>query len=267
MANRLASENAMATTAGDGRVLQRDDNRPPSVVELLTSDLTETYSKEFEKIDPIRAKANALEQKIETDDDLAKWTQVHVEASTLFKSLDAARLNEQRPLQQAIKDVFEPKLSALSRITDWIRKAGDDFNRKKLAKQRAEEAAERERLADIERKAREEAAIAAEFGDTDAAIEHVTAAVEAQQHAAQATAAKAADVARVRADSGAMSTASTVWKFSIDDYSKVDLNSIRLAFTPAEIDKAVGKIVRTQKGATKIEGVRVFEDVGTSFRR
>lgn len=265
MANKLLSENA--AQAGDGRVLQRDDNRPPTVVEMLTSDLVETYGKEFEKIDPIRARANALEQKIESDEDLAKWTQIHVEASALFKSLDAARLNEQRPLQAAIKEVFEPKLSALTRITDWIRKAGDDFNRKKLAKQRAEEAAGRERLAEIERKAREDAAIAAEFGDTDAAVEHVTAAAEAQQHAAQATTAKAADVARVRTDSGAVSTAQAVWKFTIDDYSKVDLNSIRAFFTPAEIDKAVGKVVRLQKGATKIEGVKVYEDVGTSFRR
>lgn len=266
MANKLASENANAT-AGDGRILDRTDNRPPSVVEMLTSDLVETYRKEFEKIDPIRARANALEQKIETDEDLAKWTDIHIEASALHKSLDAARLNEQRPLQAAIKDVFEPKLSTLSRIMDWIRKAGDDFNREKLRKQRAAEAAERERLAEIERKAREDAAIAAEFGDTDAAIEHVTTAAEAQQQTDQAPTAKTADVARVRADSGAVSTAQAVWKFSIDDYSKVDLNSIRAFFTPAEIDKAVGKVVRLQKGATRIEGVKVFEDVGTSFRR
>lgn len=265
MANKLRSENA--AQAGDGRVLQRDDNRPPSVVELLTSDLLETYGKEFEKVDPIRARANALEQKIETDEDLAKWTEIHVEASALFKSLDAARLNEQRPVLAAIKDVFEPKLSVLSRITDWIRKAGDDFNRKKLAKQRAEEAAERERLAEVERKAREDAAIAAEFGDTDGAIDHVTTAAEAQQHAAHAPTAKAADVARVRADSGAMSTAQAVWKFSIDDYSKVDLNALRLIIDRKAVETAIAKVVKNQKGETKIEGVRVFEDVGTSFRR
>ncbi len=180
-----------------------------------------------------------------------------------------ARLNEQRPLQAAIKEVFEPKLSTLTRITDWIRKAGDDFNRKKLAKQRAEEAAERARLQSIADEARREAEIAAEFQDTGAAVEHVHNAAAAEQQLAQtvASAPTTADVARVRSDSGAMSTAQAAWKFEIADYSKVDLNSIRAFFTPAEIDKAVGKIVKLQKGATKVEGVRVFEDVATQFRK
>jgi len=247
----------------------RDHNRPPSVVELLTSELTETYALEFAKIEPIRERANAREQKIDSDEDLAAWTTIYVDANTLFKSLDAARLNEKRPLEAAIKDVFEPKQAPLSRITDWIKKEADDFNRKKIQKQRAEEAAERARLQKIAEDQRREAEIAAEFEQADQVVEFVKGGIAAQQAVDQAIAdaAKASDVARVRTDSGSMSTAQAVWKFSIEDYSKVDLNSIRAFFTPAEIDKAVAKFVKLQKGATKIEGVKVFEDVGTSFRR
>lgn len=264
MANRLASENA---AAGDA-LPPRDHNNPPTSVELLTSELNETYALEFAKVDPIRQRANARAQEIKTDDDLRAWTVIYNDAKALETTLDAARLNEQRPLTAAIKNVFGPRQAPLQTIMAWIKKTADDFNREKVRKQRAEEAEERARLQKIADDARRDAEIATEFQDTSAAVEHVQSMAVAEQQIAQATAAAptTADVARVRSDSGAMSTAQAVWKFEVADYSKVDLNSIRAFFTPAEIDKAVGKIVRLQKGATKVEGVRVFEDVGTQFR-
>lgn len=264
MANKLASENA--AIAGDGRVLTRDDNKPPAVVELLTSELSETYAKEFDKVDPIRDRANAREQKIATDEDLAAWTAIYVDANQLWKSLDEARKNEARPLDQAISNVFAPRLAPLAKLREWIKVKADDYNREKVRKQRADEAAERDRLAAIERKAREDAAIAAEFQDADAAVEHVTRAVEAQQQVDQVQTAKTADVARVRTDSGSMASAAAVWKFEVADYSKVDLNALRLIIDRKAIDTAIGKVVKNQKGDTKIEGVRVYEDVGTKFR-
>lgn len=264
MANRLVSENA--ALAGDGRALTRDDNKPPSVVDLLTSELSETYAKEFDKVDPIRERANAREQKIASDEDLAAWTAIYVDANTLWKALDGARKNEARPLDAAIKNVFEPKLQPLATILTWIKTKADDYNRAKLKKQREDEAAEQARLRKIVDDERREAEIAAEFQDTDAAIEHVTRAAAVQQQAAQAPVAKAADVARVRNDNGGMATAATVWTYAIDDYSKVDLNALRLIIDRKAVETAIAKVVKNQKGETKIDGVRVYEDVGTKFR-
>lgn len=47
----------------------------------------------------------------------------------------------------------------------------------------------------------------------------------------------------------------------------MDLNPIRHLIPAAAIDKAVGAIVKLQKGATKIGCVKVYEDVSTSFRK
>lgn len=266
MANKLSSENMSA--GGDGRALARDHNKPPTSVELLTTELNETYALEFAKVDPIRERANAREQKIESDDDLRAWTVIYNDAKALEKRLDDARLNEQRPLTAAIKNVFGPRQAPLQTIMDWIKKRADDFNREKVRKQRADEAAERARLQAVADEERRNAEIAAEFQQPEEVVSFVERGIAAQQAVNEAIAAapKTADIARVHNEAGGMSTASSVWKFDIADYSKVDLNSIRAFFTPAEIDKAVGKIVRLQKGATKVEGVRVFEDVGTSFR-
>lgn len=266
MANKLSSENS-AAQSGDGRTITRADNNPPSLVALLVEQLGDTYGLEFAKVDPIRAKANGAEQKIETDEQLAAWTGIYNDASALFKQLDEARKREKNPLTAAVDDTFKAHTDPLARIMEWVKAKADAYNREKMRRQRAEEAAERERLAAIARKAEEEARIAAEFGDSASTLEQVAKVYEAQDQARQVETAKTADVARVRADGGGVSTAATVWKFKIDDYSKVDLNAIRHLIPAAAIDKAVGAIVKLQKGATRIEGVTVYEDVGTSFRR
>lgn len=266
MANKLSSENA-AQQAGDGRTITRADNNPPSLVALLIEQLGETYGLEFAKVDPVRARANATEQKIESDEQLATWTGIYTDANTLFKQLDAARLNEKRPLEAAVNETFQKHTEPLSKIMAWVKDKADAYNREKVRKQRAAEAAEAARLAEVERQAREAATIAAEFQDTETTLEQVAKVYEAQQQAQTAEPVKTADVARVRSEGGGLSTAATVWKFRVDDYSKVDLNALRNLIPAAEIDKAIGKVVKLQKGATKIDGVTVYEDVGTSFRR
>lgn len=84
------------------------DNKPPAVHELLITELQDTYKLELAKVEPIAARANGAKQKIESDDDLKLWTGIYLDADTLFKSLDGSRLNEQRPLIQALKTVFGP---------------------------------------------------------------------------------------------------------------------------------------------------------------
>ncbi len=264
MPNQLVSEAAV-----DPR-LQRGGNNPPSLVELLAEQLTETYKREFEKIAPIANRANDLPEKIETDQHQAAVTAVYLDAKELFDSLDTARKTEKRPYGETVDNAFRPnRLDRLERILTVLRDRSDAYAREKVKKQRAEQAAEQARLnAEAEEK-RRAAAIAAEFGDTDAVIEHAQAVAETQVAAAQlqSGAPTVADVARVRGDAGGMSTGKGEWKFEIADYSKVDLNALRQFFTPAEIDKAVRKLVKIQKGQTKVDGVRVFEDVATRFRR
>lgn len=264
MVNMLArSETDNETARGIG------DNKPPSSVELFTRELVDTYGSELAKIDPIAARANDAPQKIETDDDLKTWSELYLDTSSLHKQLDTARLNEQRPMIAALNTVFGNTLERAARIMAFGKKISDDYNRAKLAKERADREAEQKRLRDEAEQKRRDAEVAAEFGDVNGTVEHAqgAAAIESQIAQAAAEAPKAADVARVRTDSGVLATVATNWKYEIDDYAKVDLNAIRAFMDPKDIDKAVRKLVKIQKGATKIDGVRVYEDVGTTFRR
>jgi hypothetical protein len=267
MVNMLASK--VSATAGDGRVLAKDDNKPPSTVEMLTTELVDTYKLELEKIEPIAQRANAAPQKIESDDDLKVWSEIYLDTSALFKSLDTARLNEQRPLLAVFKTVFGGTLERAERIMTFGKGISDTYSRAKLAKERADREADAKRLRDEAEQKRKDAAVAAEFGDVDQTAEHAqgAAALENQIAQASAEAPKAADVARVRTDSGALSTVRSEWKFEVVDYSKIDLNAIRAFIDPKAVNVAIGKIIKIQKGETKIDGVRVYEDAGTTFRR
>jgi hypothetical protein len=269
MVNRLSFDAKQPPIDGQltGRVVTRADNNPPSLVELLLDELTEARREDFARVNPLRDRANATEQKIETDEQLAAWTSIYNDVRELHKRLDDQRKADKRPYAEAIEGLYEPRLAPLETIMAWVKKAADGYARVKVQKQRAAEAAERERLAEQERQARRQAEILAQLDDTDGAIEQVEKVHEAREQAEQLAPAKAADVARVRAEGGGVAAAATVWKFKIDDYSKVDLNAIRHLIPAAAIDKAVAAIVKAQKGATRIEGVTVYEDVTTSFRR
>jgi hypothetical protein len=239
-------------------------NRPPSPVDLLKEALAETYGAQIAEAEPIAIRANDAPAVIASDEDLAIWARIGVDASKLFKTLDAARLNEKRPVVEAVDKFFEAATARLNRVASAATQRATDWNRKKIAAARAAQAAEDERL----RKEAEAKRIAAEFEVDDSAAAVVAseaAAIETQIAAAPQQ--SAADLTRVRTDDGVLSTTRTDWKFEIEDISKVDLNAIRMFIDPKAIAVAIGKIVKTQKGATKIAGVRVFQDETAQFTR
>jgi hypothetical protein len=266
MVNMLASEARAREDDSNPRAALGGNN--PPIHERLAMEIADTYRLELDKVEPIATAANKAPEKIESDDDLKAWTGIYLDADKLFKSLDASRLNEKRPLEAMLKTVFGPTLERLERITRHARKISDDYNRAKLKKEREEREAAEKLVREAADRAKQDAAVAAEFGDTDSMIDHAQAAASNEAEAARisADAPSIADVARVSTDAG-MSTAKGEWKFEIPDYSVIDLVALRPFLDPKDIDKAVRKAVRIQKGATKIYGVRVFEDVATQFRR
>lgn len=239
-------------------------NNPPSPVDLLKNDLQEVYGGQIAGAAPIADRANAAPDVIASDADLAIWAKIGVDASELFRTLDAARLNEKRPIVAAVDDFFKAATERLNRVSTAATQRATIWNRKKAEAARAALAAETERL----RKEAEDKRIAAEF-EVDAGAAAIAAgevaAIETQ--IATAPVQSAADLTRTRTEDGIMSTTRTEWKFEIEDVSKIDLNAIRTFIDPKAIAVAVGKIVKIQKGATKIAGVRVFEDETAQFRR
>jgi hypothetical protein len=241
-------------------------NNPPSVLDMLKTSLTEVYSAQIDEAGPIATRANDAPDVIASDDDLAIWARIGVDASRLFKVLDTARLNEKRPVVAAVDEFFEAATTRLNRISSGATQRATKWNQKKIADARAKAAAEAERLR-VEAVAQREAArIAAEFDDVDQAVEAAGAAAAVEAQIAAAPVETAADLTRVRTDDGITATTRTDWKFEIADFSKVDLNAIRAFIDPKAISVAVGKIVKIQKGATKIDGVRVFTEETAQFR-
>ncbi|MGC2774855.1 MAG: hypothetical protein WA418_04375 [Bradyrhizobium sp.] len=270
MANRLASENAADSGDVNPRAVMGDNMPPaPTPVEAFSTSLLENYSAELAKAGPIADRANNSPEKIESDADLKAWTDIYLEADTLAKALDASRLNEQRPMVAVLKTVFGPTLDRLERITTHARKLSDAYNRVKVQREREQREAEQRKAQGAARQAEQDARIAAEFGDTNAMLEHAqTATANAAEAARVATdTPTVSDIARVRGDDGGMATARGEWKAEILDINKIDLNALRHHFTIKEITRVVDKEVRTKKQHAKIEGVRVFEDVATQFRR
>lgn len=242
----------------------RDHNQPPSTIDLLKQDLQEAYGEELAKAEPLALRANAAVEVISSDEELAVWADIGREAAKLFKSLDEARLNEKRPVVAAVDDFFKASTDRISRISAAAVSRATAWNKKKAEVARAKQEADAKRL----REEAEAKRIAADFAtDEGAAVaaagEAVALEVQADVVAEQKS---TADLTRMTTDSGVQSTMAKTWKFEIVDASKIDLNAIRLFIDPKAIQTAIGKIVRSQKGATKIEGVRVFEDETAQFR-
>ncbi|MGY3588022.1 hypothetical protein [Bradyrhizobium sp. USDA 4350] len=239
-------------------------NRPPTPVDLLKTHLQETYSEEIAKAEPLAVRANAAVEVIASDADLAVWAEIGRDAAKLSKALDEARLTEKRPIVEAVDSFFKTSLDRVNRISAAAVARATAWNKKKAQIERERQEAAAQRLRD-EAEARR---IAAEFETDETAA--TAAATDAKLIEMQAEAAAApkttADLTRVTTDSGVMTTTAKTWDFEIVDPAKIDLNAIRLFIDPKAIETAIRKIVRSQKGATKIEGVRVFEKETAQFR-
>lgn len=242
-------------------------NKPPSPIDLLRETLTETYSAEIAKAGPIADRANKSPEKIETDEDLAQITEIALDARDLGKALDAARLNEQRPLVAVLKEVFEPAVNRCSRIHEALQERATVYNRAKAAKVRAEQQAEETRLREEAAERRKQAEIANEFGDTDKAVENLQEVARIESEVAAQPKVSAADATRVRAEGGGLATTRTTWKFEVTDYSKVDLAALRDFIAPAAVEKAIGAYLKIKKGTAKLDGVRFYEEDAAQFRR
>lgn len=202
-----------------------------------------------------------------------------------MKKLEAQRDSFVRPLNDTVKRInagFKDATNALQQALDTYRRPMTAYQAE-LARIRSEAEQEarkeRERLesearakADAEiaaaKKAREEAEAAraaAEGDDPFAAVLAEEAAAEAEARAAeQAEAARAAireiatiDVPVMAAPkiTGAASKTYTVWEYEV-----INPELVPLKFRPID-HTLIAKVVRESKGATEIEGVRVFSRV------
>jgi hypothetical protein len=248
------------------RTAAADDNRLPLIsIDQLKRDFAhvETAIIALEK----RAADSPLV--LEDDEDLATVTGLVGELGKAAKRADELRDVQGRPhleAQRTINTFFKSFETRLKTASDKIKQRATAYMNKKAeaarAKQREEEARARA-LADA--KARE-AADALKAGNAEQA--HAAQAASDNlnnraDHAADAAAAKPADLARTQTDAGIATLAQT-WEFEIENIDLIDLEALRPFFPRTAIEQALRGFVKS--GRREIKGARIFAKTAARFR-
>lgn len=242
-------------------------NRPP-LVEVLA----EKHADLAAKVEGIADRANKAPRIVTSDEDLAIIGTLIVDARNLFKTADKEREAEKEPFLRGGREVdafFKVHTDRLNRIGEAFRKLADTWTRQKAEDERRRLAAEAEKARQEAARQTEIAQRAAEANRTKTAEKHEAKAEDAQRaadEAAAAAASPAADHVRQRMDTGILATAKTEWAFEITDYDAIPLEKLRPYLKREHVEQAIRSLVKIQKNATPLPGVRIFEDVKSSFR-
>lgn len=236
------------------------DNRAP-VDEVLAADFADLAAR-------ARALAARMEaetpSRVETEEEQIAVGRLITEARALAKEIDATRTSEGKPLLDAKRRVdafFKDMAAILDRAEGPLRRAADDFTRRKEAERRE---IARRRQEEARRKEEEARRRAEEAKSADAAGR---AAALAEQQAAQADDyAREAETGTKVSGGGVTASGRRTWEYEIEDYAAVDLNALKPFMDRKAVDAAIRSMVRIQKDQTNIPGVRVFETVKTQFR-
>lgn len=240
-------------------------NRPP-----IEEVLAEQYRELGTEIEAIADRANKTSRKIEKDDDLGPIGDLVVDASKLAKKIEAARKFEKEPHDAAGKAVqayFLPLKERVERIADTFEEAATAYQREKAAAARRAAEEEARKLREAEEKKRQEAEAAKRQATADKKLDQAAELADKAEEAEAKAASSNAELTKVRTDSGVTAGTKTVWNFQITDYDAIPLDKLRPFFRREDVEKAIRSMVGIQKGATKLEGVRVFEDIKSTFRR
>lgn len=161
---------------------------------------------------------------------------------------------------------FRDFLDVLASAAKPVQRAMDDYAARQLAKRREEEAAERTRLADVQRKAEEAAAAAAEAGrDAEEEARRLERAAKDADRANRPTTASAGT--RVRSDLGAVASARSRWRWMVADETLVprEFLTVDVGRVEAAI-KAGARDPHTNRPLAAIPGIRYEEIVSAGVR-
>ena len=242
------------------------DNRPPSMTEILA----EKHARILAEVEELAGRANAAPKKIANEGDLGAIGDIVRSSRLLTKNLDTTRKEEKEPHLTAGREIdgfFGAQAERLDRVTRSLQSRADDYQRERAAEERrrreeeARKAREEEaRQREIARRAEEEGRIAAAAKANDRAERSEVKAIQADARAQDS----AADLTRLRTETGTVVTTKTSWDFEITDLAGVSLDTLRPYLPRADIEKAIRTFVRV--GGRELAGVRIFEKQQAAFR-
>lgn len=218
----------------------------------------------------LAVRANALPAVFKTDAEKATAGDVAADALALWNVGETVRVAEKAPFLKGVRDVdghFNPRLQRLDRIKTGMLARVTAYNNAVIAEQRrvrdeAERKAREE--ADKLRRQAEESAAAGRAEDAFADIEDAVA-IETQARASTPPVQSAADLTRLKTDSGATMSSRTVWTFEIENVDLIPLDKLRLLFKRDAIEAAIGIYVKN--GGRDLAGVKIFQSANAQVSR
>ncbi|MDR3488740.1 MAG: hypothetical protein P4M05_28035 [Bradyrhizobium sp.] len=241
-------------------------NIPPSLPEILA----DRYAELLAEADKIADRAASLPTKVTDDIALGRVGDVVKDARKLTKKLDAKRSEENEPLLTAQKETnsfFKVFTEKLVRLAVDLENRATLYNTAKAAEERRILAEQARQARAEEDRQREIAEAAAASNRPSAVLRHEDRAEEEAARAARlesAARSSAADLTRVRSESGTVATTRTAWKGEVVDIAKVDLEKLRPYLPLDVIQKALNGAVRM--GLRECAGTRIFQDSKAAFR-
>jgi hypothetical protein len=280
--------NAPARTAAE---VSAGHNKPA----ILTADM---MARDFAYIDDslseIETKVSDCPPVIEDDADLEIIREAVKRCQGAVKRLKTLKDETKEPYLSAERVVQSYFANLWGKVETWQgglearahrylkkKEAAEKARREEEARKAAETAraaAERQRQAEDERRQAEQQRIASEQATQRISVEHhqreenariKEARVREEAAQAQASAirtqkeaeAKPADLARTRSADG-LSTLQEIWCFEVLDPHAIDLQDpVLRSFIPwPDIEKALGRYVKTHKGDRPLNGIRIYSD-------
>jgi hypothetical protein len=250
------------------------DNNPPDPVELLRAHLAETHKSLIARRDELLAAFERAPATVESDEDDANFATLCVLLAKLDKSAETTRVAVKDPfltLERAVDGFFNTILLPIRKAKTLLAARQTIFKRRKADEETARRNAElRRQREEADRRRLEEAAAAQAI--TDAASLDEAVAAEGRRKIADADVATAQreaqapakDLARTRADTGAVSSMTTFWDFANLDRERLDLEPLRAHLPQAALEQAVRSFVRA--GGRNLRGVEIFENNRTQNR-
>lgn len=256
--------------------VDRLHNRPPPDLltgEVLRERLTDYHGALIDRRDQLLAAAARIPDV--TDDDLARRVSDFIkQIMAASKAAEGARIAEKEPYLAGTRTVdgfFKAISDPLDLVKRGVEKKLTLYLREK-AEQERRERIERERLAREEEDRRRREAAEAERRLADE--RSLQTAIEAQKRAEQAaadtvqaekeSAAKAADMSRIRGEYGAVSSLRTTWTFSDLSRSELDLDALRSHLPMDGLERAVRSFIKA--GGRELRGVEIFETTDAVVR-
>lgn len=210
---------------------------------------------------------------VEDETTAASMTDFAKQFGTCAKAIEAKRKDHkgrydicgaiiQTAAKSFIDDLTKLKRQCETRLTDYQRRIAE---------------AERKRREEEFVKAQEEAAKRAAEMETETDLAQAEAAEEAARRAEREAQAKPADLTKSRGEYGSVASLRSVLAFEITNLSEINLNGLRRFFSEDDIKKAIRGLMRVNQDEIKryvkggngdayINGIRFYEDQQTRVR-